>query len=244
MILTLPDEPTSCSEESPVFMGWTIAPIDGALDHEPAVLYRRAEQMPIVTEDVAYYAVFANEIIIEGTTVPTEVFIDFNAQGYTNAKVISTPIIQDDVTVTFAGGSTAPTYYTNGTAVRVYPGGTMTVEANAITQIAFTFGTGDSSNEITAAPGTYTAGKWSGNADRVVFTVGGSSKHRRFASANVTMNGSGTSVDYERYITDYQSTTEISNLQSPIKNQKILISNQLYILLGDHLFNLQGQRVR
>ena len=244
MISTLPDEPASCSEESPVFMGWTNAPIDGYLDDEPAILYRHAEQMPVVTEDVSYYAVFAKEIIIEGTTVPTEVAIDFNAQGYANAKVISAPIVQDDVTVTFAGGSTSPTYYTSGTAVRVYAGGTMTVEANDIAEITLTFGSGDKSNAITTNVGTFASPTWTGLANQVIFTVGGSNGHRKIASVNVTKNGSGSSVSYDRYITDFQSPTEISNLQCPMSNVKLLINNQLYILVGDQLFNLQGQRVK
>lgn len=244
MIARLPETPESCSSESPVFMGWTDARISGISDEAPVVLYRSSTDFPVVTEDVTYYAVFANETIVEGGSVPTEVNFDFTNMGLKDKQVISAPIAKENVTITFTGGGTQPTYYTG--AMRLYAGGTMTVAANAITQIDFTFGASDKSNEISAQPGTYSKenSRWTGSADEVVFTVGGSNGHRRFATVNVTMIGSGTSYTYDRYVTDYQGTTEIDNLQSTIGNQKLLINGHLYILVSDQLFNLQGQRVK
>lgn len=244
MIARLPETPESCSSESPVFMGWTDARISGISEEAPAVLYRSSTDFPVVTEDVTYYAVFANETMVEGGSVPTEVNFDFTNMGLRDKQVISAPFAKENVTITFTGGGTQPTYYTG--AVRLYAGGTMTVAANAITQIDFTFGASDKSNDISAQPGTYSKenSQWTGSADKVVFTVDGSNGHRRFATVNVTMTGSGTSYTYDRYITDYQDTTEIDNLQSTIGNQKLLINGHLYILVGDQLFNIQGQRVK
>jgi len=212
------------------------------LDDEPAVLYREAAKFPVVTEDVTYYAVFAHETIVEGGSVPTEETFDFASMGLSG--VISTPFTQNNVTVTFdkAGAGTAPTFYTD--AIRLYAGGTMTVSAEAISQINLTFGASDKSNAITANVGTYANGEWTGSADQVIFTIGGSSGHRRIASVKVAMNGSGTISTFSRFITGYQSTTDIKNRESKIANRKLLINGQLYILVNDQLFNLQGQRVK
>ena len=217
MILTLPDEPASCSEESPVFMGWTTAPIDGYMDHEPAVLFRRAAQLPIVTADVSYYAVFAKEIIIEGTTIP---------QG---GEVVS-PEVE-------LSGLSSITM-----KMRTYGGtGNPTVTISAA---------GNEIATLTAKSKTLTVYSWtntntlSGKSELLFTANKSNSQGVGFSEIVVDVTGSGTSHSYERYITDFQSPTEISNLQSPIKNQKLLIGDQLYILVGDQLFNLQGQRVQ
>ena len=242
MLTTLPATPVSCSTESPVFMGWTDAPISGTTDDQPAILYTRPAQFPVVTADITYYAVFAKETIEEGTSVPTQVLLNFNDMGYTNGQAISSAIVKDGVTVSFAGGSNPVAYYTG--AIRVYAGGTMTIAANAITQIDFTFGSSDNTNAITVNTGTFVSPTWTGEADEVVFTVEGSSKHRRFASAQVTMNGSGATATYSAYLTNCGDTTAIENHKFETINHKLIIDGHMYIMVGEQLFNLQGQRVK
>ena len=118
------------------------------------------------------------------------VTFDSTAQGYENAQAITSATTADGkVVFTFAknDGSTDPAYYTSGTAIRVYAKGTMTVEAPApITKIVLTFGSSDKTNEITVDAGSYSAGTWTGSANSVTFTVGGSSGHRRIKTITVT----------------------------------------------------------
>ena len=84
-------------------------------------------------------------------------------------------------------GSNAPQYYNTGTALRLYAKNTMTVSSvNTITKIELTFGSGEGSNAITTSAGTYEGGTWTGSATSVVFTIGGTSGHRRVASVKVT----------------------------------------------------------
>lgn len=244
MLTVLPEAPTSCSAESPVFMGWTVEPIDGVSEDEPAVLYRKASDFPVVTADVTYYAVFAKETIVEGTSVPTQVTFDFTT-GLNNEQVVSTPFVKDGVTVTFAGGTNPAKYYTSGASIRLYAGGTLTIAANAITQIDFTFGSSDNSNPITVNTGTFASPTWTGEADEVIFTVGGTNKHRRFAQVAVTMNGSGSTSTYSRFITSPTGTVDIQVVPTEnVPARKILVGGEIYIMLGDQLFNLQGQRVK
>lgn len=108
-----------------------------------------------------------------------------------------TVALNDEVSVTFAkgSGSTKPQYYANGTAVRCYGGNTFTVSASEnITEIVLGFGGSDGSNAITANEGTYSDGTWTGEAQAVTFTIGGTSGHRRLASITVTYGGEGGST--------------------------------------------------
>ena len=114
---------------------------------------------------------------------------DFSTQKYENGAEVSS-VKFGDVTVTFDKGtnSNSPKYYDGGTAVRVYGGSTVTVEAGGktITGIKFTYGTNDNTNEISASTGTFTTDTWTGSATSVTFTIGGTTGHRRFKAVAVT----------------------------------------------------------
>ena len=120
--------------------------------------------------------------------------IDFSAQGYENAQVIESATIADGLVVTFAKATSAnpPTYYTSGTAVRVYGGATMTVTAtgSTISKIVLTYGTSDKTNAITTDCGTFDTDTWTGSASAVTFTVDGTSGHRRIKAIEVTLGES------------------------------------------------------
>ena len=122
----------------------------------------------------------------------------------------------------------------------------MNVFRSDITQIDFTFGANDKSNPITAAPGTYDKdnNRWTGDAtDQVLFTIGDSSGHRKIATTEVTMNGSGVTTTYSRYITVCQQPTEVERVGVDTPAQKILVGGQLYILRGERIYTLQGQLI-
>jgi len=114
--------------------------------------------------------------------------VDFSAQGYENQQAIES-YSGTNFTVTFDKGtnSNAPKYYTSGTAIRCYGANSFTVaSAKTIVKIVITFGSGDGSNEITAAPGTFATDTWTGSANSVVFTIGGTSGQRRIKAIEVT----------------------------------------------------------
>lgn len=113
-------------------------------------------------------------------------------QGYDNGEVV-TSLNFGAVIATFDKGSNSsgnvPTYYTSGTALRAYGGNTITFTGAVgitITDIKFTFASGEGTNAITASTGTFSTNKWSGASNEVVFTIGGTSGHRRIATIEVT----------------------------------------------------------
>lgn len=237
-VTALPETPESCSTESTEFMGWTDASISGTLDEAPAVLYTSVAQVPAVTADVTYYAVFAHKTIEEGGDVLKETTFTFTKT--------ETTVTQEDVSVTFAkaGGSNEPKYYETGNAIRCYAKNTITVSAPEVNSIEFTFGSGDGSNEISVNVGTFSGNAWTGNADEVVFTIGGSSGHRRIAGMKVVYNGQGSSVIFDKYLTNCSGGTDIENSQLPTAIRKFIRSGQLLIQVGDQIYTITGQKVQ
>lgn len=245
---SLPAEPTSCSETSESFYGWAGGSWEGVLpDYLPADIdeFSNIAYMPAVVFDVTFHAVFAHKEVTSTGQVERSETINMKAQGYGNGSNVTT-VTQGDVTITFAKGTAqtnTPKYYTTGEAVRCYPGNTMTVSAQGMTKIELTFGSGDGTNPITVNTGTLNGSTWTGNADEVTFTVGGSSSNRRFAEVAVTVNGSGLTTIYSDYLTSCNATQTLVNQESKIQNQKLLIDGRLYIRVGDHTYTVTGQKI-
>ena len=129
------------------------------------------------------------------------VTINFGAiYGSTDSTL--TELTVDGITLTFAkNGGTAPKYYANGTAVRIYKSNTMTVAAEegyTITQIDFTYnGSTWLQNPSNADVGTVNnQGDWIGEANPIVFTNNregtGSGAQVRIQSMSITVLGGET----------------------------------------------------
>lgn len=194
---TKPTAPSveDCSTDR-VFVGWTtISSVSGSA---PSPLYTSAN-IPTATADVTYYAVFADAEKTGGSAPATTNFV-FANKGYTNGQEV-TSVSQANTTISFAKGtnSNAPKYYDAGTAIRCYGGNTISVSATSLTQIVFTFASGENNNAISANTGTYNADSktWTGSADVVIFTIDGTTGHRRIQRMDVT-SGSG-STTYSNY---------------------------------------------
>ena len=244
---SLPETPVSCSETSESFYCWCGAHWSGILpDYLPddAETIFTASEMPAVVKDVTYHAVFAHKDTQQTGFVESSDTLDFSAQNYANGAKISSLTV-GNVTASFSkgSGSTDPAYYNTGTAVRCYPGNTMTVTAEDITKIEFSFGSGDNTNPITANTGTLNGSTWTGSADAVTFTVGGDSKYRRIQALKVTMNGQGVVTTYSDFLTSC-AATDIENQQSSITNHKLLIDGHLYIEVNGQIFTITGQRIK
>lgn len=125
-----------------------------------------------------------------GDLEAVDVTLDFTEQEYVNAQEVSSLTV-DGVTVTLDKGtnSNTPKWYDNGKAVRVYGGSTFTISAGSnITGIKVYFATGDGTNEITADKGSFDGAVWTGSAKSIVFTVGGTTGHRRIKKIDVSTN--------------------------------------------------------
>lgn len=144
--------------------------------------------------------------------------ITFSDQGYSNQQAIE-EVNGSNFKITFDKGtnSNAPKYYTSGTAIRAYGGNTMTVASTSkkFVKIEITFGSSDGSNAITTDVETYSDGTWTGSANSVVFTIGGTSGNRRISSVAVT---------YESTDATKVSTPVISGDESFLNSTEVSIT--------------------
>lgn len=149
--------------------------------------------------------------------------VTFSEQGYTNQEVI-TSYEGANFSISFDKGTNknAPTYYSTGTAIRLYGGNTMTVTSeNDITKIELSFASGEGTNAITTDVVTYSDGTWTGSSKSVKFTVGGTSGHRRLAGVKVTYTEGGDTPPAEENI--YQKVTNASQL----------VADKTYIIVNE-----------
>lgn len=237
----LPAEPTSCSSESSVFMGWTTEPISGIADVEPAVLYAAAADFPKVTADVTYYAVFAHEEK-EGSAEPaTYTYNSKSKEGWTctatwkssywllvSGTYIESPAVDlsglSSITMNIRtyGGSGNPTVSIKADGKEI---ATLTASNNKLNEYTWT-----NSGSLTGKSALrFTAEK---DASQGV------------GCSEITINATGAKVTYSRFITTCQSTTEVESVSDTDKARKLLIGGQLYIQVGEQLFTITGQRVR
>lgn len=117
-----------------------------------------------------------------------ECVIDLTQQGYSNQQEVSS-VSKNPITIAFNKGSNSnvPKYYNTGTAVRVYGGGYFTVSSDkTIVNVVITFGADEGTNAITTDVPTYSDGTWTGNANSVKFSIGGTQGHRRIQKITVT----------------------------------------------------------
>ena len=192
-----------------------------------------------MTEDVTYYAVFAHGESKQGSG-PVSATQDFSA--YSRGNAVTTETI-GNVTVTFnkAGAGTATTYYTE---VRCYSNSTIDFSGAQMSRIEFTPGANDKGSSLTPNTGSMTNGNtWEGNASSVTFKVGEDGKYRGVGAITVTYEDNTTVYQYSAYATTCDDTQAIENIQSPMRTRKILMNHQLYLLVGEHIYTITGQKI-
>lgn len=86
--------------------------------------------------------------------------------------------------------------YVNDTQIRLYPGNELTfsVAQGTITGLEFEFVSGTPSQDLEVSGIDLNNGVWSGNANSVTVTFGGSSKHARLSGVKIAVAG-GTSIN-------------------------------------------------
>jgi len=239
-ITALPSTPVSCSATSDVFMGWTTTPIEGTTDEAP-ILYKSLSDIPVITEDITFYAVFAHAE--QGAIVTPEVFI-FDADhtdGWTN-----TALYMNNSYWLLDKGKllTSPEIDLAGLAsvevnIRTY-GGTsycnLDVKAGD-TKIATIVAT----NGKTLTDYTWTnTGHLSGRTPLTFSTDYNTNQGIGFT--RVIINATGSGVTYSAYLTS-SGTTDLDCVDHPSSARKVLLNGQLFIQIGDHLYTVTGQRL-
>ena len=239
----LPTAPASCSSESTEFMGWSDAPISGTTDDAPAPLYTKVTEIPAVTEDVTYYAVYAHVGEGEGSAAMTYTYaIGNETEGWSNTATnkgsywlleTGKTIISPEIDLMQLEKITVKMRTYGGTQ---YDQLDIHEESGKLTSIEAT--KGSTMTEYEWVNNLYIAG----NSTLTFSSDYGSGKGIGIAS--ITLETRGATVTYDRYITSCQGTTEVVAVQTDAPAKKMLIGGQLYIFVGEQLFTVQGQRVK
>ena len=121
--------------------------------------------------------------------VDTTDSVTFSSAGLNNAQDIIDFAIGNVTLTSDVGGNTSgnsPKYYTNGSAVRIYWGNTITFTCDKnISEIAFAFSQGSGDN-LSASNGEIDGDTWTGNAKSIVFTNTQTSGQIRISSVSIT----------------------------------------------------------
>ena len=150
------------------------------------------------------------------TAHATEASVTVADLGYANAADLTTIVVDENVTITFAQGSNtsnSPKYYDSGKAARCYAGNIITFSCAAgnMTKIVLNISNNGLKRLTDAIPSTGTSVvsaenqtiTWTGDASEVSFTVGetatygtesGKPGQIHFESANITYSGTAPEV--------------------------------------------------
>ena len=225
------------------FVGWWTAELDA--DNTEAKAWVTTFK---ATKDQDYYAIYSKTETSGGSSQPVEESLTFSTLGKANGTSVEGEAIAigTNSTITFYKGTNTndPKYYDTGAAIRAYGGNTVAVAADAnMSQIVFTFDSGEGSNAISAKTGTYDDGTWTGDAATVVFTIEGTSGHRRFKTVTVTI---GTAAGYTTYYSSVVNCnpSDVETIFVEEAAQKVLRDGQLFILHNGVLYDAFGRIVK
>ena len=237
-VTALPDEPESCSLESSEFMGWTTAPISGTSNEAPEVLYTKVADLPAVTEDITYYAVFAKQVQTVGSAPAVITFDKEHQEGWTN-----TATNKGDYWLLESGKElTSPKVDLSGLSsitvnIGTYGGKQYNIlrfKANGEDIGSITTDKGSTMTEFTWT----NTGSLTGIAPITFYSNYGSNVGIRITSATINATGVGTS--YERYITSCDGTTVVMILPTAPQAHKVLRDGQLIIIYQGREYNILG----
>ena len=242
-ITALPEPPVSCSATSETFMGWTTATISGTQAEAPAVLYKQIADFPLVTADVTYYAVFAHGT--QGATVEPAVYTydDDHQEGWTNNGSHSSgtywlldkgkALVSPEVNLSGLSSIEVNMRTYGGTQ---YCNLNVTANGQAVATIVATNGktptdyTWTNTTSLTGqSPLTFSTNYNSGQGIGIF---------------SVVINATGAGVSYSDYITGSSTATDYVLQTDPhaeVTVKKVMIGSQLYIQVGDKLYNILGQ---
>lgn len=133
----------------------------------------------------------ANETCVYSSgSAPDPETITFADLGLENGVQYSDPFDGGNFTITFAGGGNDGKYYTTGSGIRIYGGGTITIASDnyKIASIKFTWDGSNAPTSDVANPTGYstTTKTWTGSANSVVLTRPSGSGHWRLQAVTVT----------------------------------------------------------
>ena len=242
-IQALPEEPVSCSATSNCFMGWTPAPIVGTIDEAPEKLYTVAADIPSITADITYYAVFATKTVIDGGEPATYVFDEDHQAGWTTDAENKSGYWLLDADKTLVSPEVNLSGLTSITVkIRTYGGKEYnTLDVYAGDELITTF--------VTTTGTTLTDYTWTNTGTLsckapLTFSCPVAGSKKGIGLSEATIEATGVRILYSDYLTSCSGTEDIENSEVVMPIRKFIRSGQLLIQVGEQIYTITGQRVR
>jgi hypothetical protein len=138
---------------------------------------------------------------------------------------------QDGIKVVYSLGNGVQRYV-NESQIRLYPGNNLTisVEAGAIREVVFSVAK-TSSNPLLASNGFVKDLKWTGDAQNVVFSVGGESGHLQITTASVIVDAGSSGI------TEATTTTVMPTVYYDLQGRRVMNPVKgLYVVNGKKVY--------
>ena len=242
----LPQAPSSCSMQSSAFMGWTNAPIQGQVAEAPTVLYTQAADFPVVSSNMRYYAVFAEEIKSEvvGETITLNK-TDSTDWTLTNLKQTSNKtdgaywLLAKDASIT-SPVIDLQTLDSVAMIIRSYQSKkTVSIFADGVNLVQVAAATNTMQRYVWNAP------ELEGNT---TLTFAGADASASYGAGvkEVTIYIGGQRGTYTNYLTHCTqgSLTDLPNTEQTTNIQKIFHNGQLYVQINNLMYDSMGRVVK
>lgn len=255
-ISVLPEAPKSCSETSTQFVGWSKDQIDEPVDEVPEDLFSDIAESPIINTNITFYAVFAR-LTTKGSDTPAQIeWTTDKAEGWTNNGLAA----KGAYSVLVTGASiTSPevdlsTIEKVEVMMRTY-GGTNYNELEIKAD-------GKTLAKLEAENSTLMLRTWENNQELtgtapLTFTSPTTTNKNGPGVSHIIIYSSGMQYVYDQYLTSCSGICDsddpddpddpdeaIDEVTAPHQAKMFIYNGQLYIMSGDHIYNIMGQQLQ
>ncbi len=251
-VTNLPTPPTSCSETSKQFVGWTQKQIDGTSDETPDDLFSTPDDAPEATGDMRFYAVFSR-LTETGGGQEDIVWSLSQQEGWTATGLVNnTP--QNPTYAIFVKDASLVSPELDLATVDKIIVNMRTYGGKGYNELIIKFGeqvlgkleaSSTTLSDLTWINMTYT-----GDKGKFTFLSNSDSQKNGTGVAKITIQAQGTTYVYDQYLTscgDKCAEPEpqaVENVTVRPAAVKYMQNGQLFIELDGHIYNILGVQIQ
>jgi len=255
-ITQLPTAPISCSETSQQFVGWTQKQIDGTTDETPEDLFSSAEDAPVASGNMVFYAVFSR-LTETGGGQEDIVWTLGKQDGWTaNGLVNNTP--QSPTYAIFVKDASLTSPEIDLSTVEKIVVNMRTYGGSSYNELIIKYGE-QVLGKLEAPTNTLTDVTWSnmtytGDKGSLVFVSNSESNKNGTGVAKITIQAQGVKYVYDQYLTSCgdkcaepeppEPEEAIESITTHPAAVKYIRNGQLFIEADGHIYNILGVQVQ
>lgn len=244
----LPEAPTSCSETSTTFMGWTDTPMTEVSVDAPTILYTKVSDFPAINANTKYYAVFAQKLTSETQEEIIQLNIDQNNPDWilNNVTETSTAAIGDFWILCKNASITSPII-----DLQTLSSITMTLRSYYNHNTIVIAVDGDTIGELIATSTDMANYTWNvteplSGTKSLQFTSKTNTTTRGVNVKDISIRLGGVQATYTNYLTHCKqgTATDLPSIHHTTNVQKIFRNGQLYVQINNLMYDSMGRVVK